>query len=446
MDGGGSMVDDANAPTTALESWGRYPKTRAVARPLHWADDPLPVSPGERVLPYGNGRSYGDSCLNDGGVSLCTRELRHLRAFDRATGLLRIEAGALLSEILEVTVPAGWFLPVTPGTKFVTIGGALANDIHGKNHHVAGCLGNHVRRFELLRSSGERLVCSPSDNVALYCATIGGLGLTGVITWVELQLLRIDGPYIETDNVVLHGLDEFFAVSAESASWPYTVAWIDSVARGASVGRGIFFRGRHATGAGAAHRPPLGGLLRVPFTLPPGLLNRFTIRAFNTVVGTAWRRQAGRPGRAHYEPFFYPLDAVGAWNRIYGPGGLMQYQCVVPHQHKHAIAELLDEVARASGSFLTVLKIFGDQRSPGVLSFPRPGITLNLDFPFEGAATLALCDRLDTVVRAADGALYPAKDARMPRDMFERSFPRLAEFLPHVDPRFSSSFWRRVRA
>lgn len=445
MDGSSTTVE-GSAPMTSLESWGRYPKTRAVARPLHWADDPLPIGPGERVLPYGNGRSYGDSCLNDGGVSLCTRELHHLRAFDRGTGVLRIEAGALLSEILDVIVPAGWFLPVTPGTKFVTIGGAVANDIHGKNHHVAGCMGNHVRALELVRSSGERLRCSPTENAALFAATIGGLGLTGLITWVELQLLRIDGPFIETDNVVLHGLDEFFAVSAESASWPYTVAWIDSVARGSRLGRGIFFRGRHAEGAGAQRRAPFGGLLRVPFTLPPGLLNRHTIRAFNTVVGTAWRQQAGHPGRAHYEPFFYPLDAVGAWNRIYGPGGLMQYQCVVPRQHGHAIKELLDEVARASGSFLTVLKIFGDQPSPGMLSFPRPGITLNLDFPFEGPATLALCERLDAVVRAADGALYPAKDARMPPDMFARSFPRLAEFLPHVDPRFSSSFWRRVRA
>lgn len=445
MDGGGIMMEGTEA-TTALESWGRYPRARAVARPLHWADDPLPIGPGETVLPYGNGRSYGDSCLNDQGVLLCTRELHHLRSFDRATGVMRIEAGALLAEILEVAVPAGWFLPVTPGTKFVTIGGAVANDIHGKNHHVAGCLGNHVLRFELLRSSGERLTCSLTENPAKFAATIGGLGLTGLITWVELQLLRIDGPFIETDNVVLDDLDDFFAVSAESSSWPYTVAWIDSVARGARLGRGIFFRGRHTSGAGAPQRPLLGGMLRVPFTLPSGLLNRHTIRAFNTVVGTAWRRQAGHSGRAHYEPFFYPLDAVGAWNRIYGPRGLMQYQCVVPHQHQHAIHELLDEVARASGSFLTVLKIFGDIPSPGMMSFPRPGITLNLDFPFDGPRTLALCDRLDAVVRAAGGALYPAKDARMPPDMFERSFPRLADFVPHIDPRFSSSFWRRVRA
>ena len=431
---------------TALESWGRYPRTRAVARDLRWADEPLPVRPGERVLAYGNGRSYGDSCLNDGGVSLCTRGLHRLRSFDRATGLLRIEAGALLSEILELVVPAGWFLPVTPGTKFVTLGGAVANDIHGKNHHVAGCLGSHVRSFELLRSSGERLVCSASENPALFAATIGGLGLTGVMTWVELQLLRVQGPFIDTDNVVLGSLDDFFAVSAESKDWPYTVAWIDSVARGTKLGRGIFFRGRHADAAGDAPRSLLNGWLRVPFTLPPHLLNKMSIRAFNTVVGATWRRQAGHPGRAHYEPFFYPLDAVGSWNRIYGPGGLMQYQAVVPHQNKDAIAALLDEVARGPGSFLTVLKIFGDIPSPGMMSFPRPGITLNLDFPFEGERTLALCERLDAVVRSARGALYPAKDARMPRDLFELSFPRLQEFLPHVDPRFSSSFWRRVRA
>jgi FAD/FMN-containing dehydrogenase len=437
------MTDGAEW-TTTLESWGRYPKTRSIARPLHWADEPLPIGAGDRVLPYGNGRSYGDSCLNDDGVLLCTRELRRLRSFDRQSGVMRIEAGALLSEILELAVPAGWFLPVTPGTKFVTIGGAVANDIHGKNHHVAGCFGSHVLRFELLRSTGERLVCSPSENADKFAATIGGLGLTGVITWVELQLLKIDGPFIETDNVALHSLDDFFSVSAESAHWPYTVGWIDSVARGSRLGRGVFFRGRHTTGAGAPKKQLLGGALKVPFTLPPHLLNRFTIRAFNTVVGTVWRSQAGRPGRAHYEPFFYPLDAVGSWNRVYGPGGLMQYQAVVPHEEKHAIHDLLDQVARASGSFLTVLKIFGDIPSPGIMSFPRPGITLNLDFPFDGPSTLALCDRLDAVVRAANGALYPAKDARMPVDMFERSFPRLKEFLPHIDPRFSSSFWRRV--
>lgn len=432
--------------TTVLESWGRYPRARAVARPLHWAADALPVSTGEQVLPYGNGRSYGDSCLNDGGVLLCTRELRHLRAFDRQRGVMRIEAGALLSEILELAVPAGFFLPVTPGTKFVTIGGAVANDIHGKNHHVAGCLGSHVLRLELLRSDGARLECSPTENADKFAATIGGLGLTGLITWVELQLLPIQGPYIDTDNVVLRSLDDFFAVSAESRDWPYTVAWIDSVARGAKLGRGIFFRGRHASEPGGPRRSLLNGWLKVPFTLPPHLLNKASIRAFNTVVGANWRRQAGSPGRAHYEPFFYPLDAVGSWNRIYGPLGLMQYQAVVPHEHKDAIAALLDEVARGPGSFLTVLKIFGDIPSPGMLSFPRPGITLNLDFPFEGKSTLALCERLDTIVRSASGALYPAKDARMPRDMFERSFPRLQEFLPHVDPRFSSSFWRRVRA
>lgn len=439
-------MTEGTQTTTALESWGRYPKTLALARTLKWADEPLPIEAGERVLAYGNGRSYGDSCLNDGGVLLCTRALHHLRSFDRANGVLRIEAGALLSEILDVAVPAGWFLPVTPGTKFVTIGGAVANDIHGKNHHVAGCLGSHVLRFELLRSSGERLRCSPTENAAMFAATIGGLGLTGVITWVELQLLKVGGPFIDTDNVVLRSLDDFFSVSAESKDWPYTVAWIDSVARGAKLGRGIFFRGRHSESGGAPPRSLLNGWLRVPFTLPPHLLNKQSIRAFNTVVGANWRRQAGHPGRAHYEPFFYPLDAVGAWNRIYGPGGLMQYQAVVPHEHKGAIHDLLDEVARGPGSFLTVLKIFGDIPSPGLLSFPRPGITLNLDFPFEGERTLALCERLDAIVRAAHGALYPAKDARMPRDMFERSFPRLQEFLPHVDPRFSSSFWRRVRA
>lgn len=398
------------------------------------------------MLPFGQGRSYGDSCLNDGGMVLGTAALDRFIAFDAARGVLRLEAGVTLDKLLALTVPKGWFLPVTPGTQFVSIGGAIANDIHGKNHHLAGCFGNHVLCFELLRSSGERLVCSAGENAELYRATIGGLGLTGLITWAEVQLLPISGPYIATDNVALGNLDDFFAVSAASSGFTYTVAWIDSLARGAHLGRGIFFRGNHAEEVAAPRGEPLMQRLRfvVPVDFPAAVLRRSTIRGFNALYRAVQVRGTG-PGRVHYRPFFYPLDSVAAWNRVYGRRGLVQYQCVVTGQD--AVARLLERISYDStGSFLTVLKVFGDVRSPGMLSFPRPGITLALDFPFEGEETLALCRALDDIVHNAQGALYPAKDARMSPAMFEHSYPMWREFSRYVDPRFSSSFWRRVRS
>jgi FAD/FMN-containing dehydrogenase len=344
-------------------------------------------------------------------------------------------------------VPRGWFLPVTPGTRFVTVAGAIANDVHGKNHHRAGTFGAHVLAFELLRSDGSRRLCTPERDAPLFRATIGGLGLTGLITWATIRLRRIEHPYIATETIRYDDLGQFFALSAESdAAFEYTVAWVDCLAKGARAGRGVFFRGNHAPAPPAQPRPPARRALTVPLTPPIPLINHLTLAAFNAVYQGA-RRPGIHAGLSHYEPFFYPLDGIARWNRIYGPKGFLQYQFVVPHETgEAALREVLARIARAGeGSFLAVLKVFGASRSPGLLSFPQPGITLALDFPNRGRRTFALLDALDQVVYAAGGRLYPAKDARMHGADFRRTYPDWTALEELRDPRFDSSFWRRVR-
>jgi FAD/FMN-containing dehydrogenase len=414
-----------------LESWGRTPIANHLAElPIVWRSDALPQAPS--MLAYGRGRSYGDCCLNDGGALLTTRALDRFMSFDPIHGVLRCEAGVSLGQILALIVPRGWFLPVVPGTSHVSVGGAIANDIHGKNHHRVGTFGRHVRRLELLRSVEGRVECGPGD--PLFAATVAGLGLTGLITWAELQLRPVPGARIRAETIPFATLDEFFLLAADSdARFEYTVAWLDCLSR---VGRGVFFRGDHCEGPPSPARAPLG----VPFDFPSFALNPLTVRAFNAAVYALKRRSTGV---VDADPFFFPLDAIGGWNRIYGRRGFFQFQCAVPE--RAAIAELIEAVSRSGlGSFLTVLKSFGDLPSPGMLSFPRKGPTLTLDFANSGPDTLALLDRLEAIVAAAGGALYPAKDARMSRETFARSFPRRAEFEPHRDPLFSSSLWRRV--
>jgi FAD/FMN-containing dehydrogenase len=413
---------------------------------MKWRDTALPEGTGKSMLPFGNGRSYGDSCLNDRGILIDARGLDRFMAFDPQAGALRCEAGVLLSEVLALAVPQGWFLPVTPGTQFVTVAGALANDVHGKNHHRAGTFGRHVTCFELLRSDGTRLRCSPTENPDWFRATIGGLGLTGLITWVEFRLKAVPGAEITQEIIRFGRHQEFFQLSRESdKSFEYTVAWIDCAARGTSLGRGLYIRGNSAEGEGSRHATAPGTRLRVPFDPPFALVNGPGLRVFNALY---YRKQfrARTRSTVHYSKFFYPLDAIGAWNRIYGSNGMLQYQCVIPHRHAEAaIPEILRQIARAgTGSFLAVLKLFGNLASPGLLSCPRPGATLALDFPNLGKRTFELLDRLDEITMAAEGALYPAKDARMSADTFRRSYPDWRALEPFIDPRFSSGFWRRV--
>jgi FAD/FMN-containing dehydrogenase len=424
----------------AYRPWGRL--SAPAQRVLKVPPDGMTAFPDGTVLPFGHGRSYGDVCLNSAGTILDTRAMSSILAFDRSTGIIRCQAGALLSDILDFAVPAGWFLPVTPGTRFVTVGGAIANDVHGKNHHRAGTFGMHVLRLELLRSDGSRITCSADENVDWFRATVGGLGLTGLILWSDVQLIPVAGRAIDADTTRFGNLSDFFALSEEAdRKYEYTVSWIDCLAARQALGRGWFIGGNHAREAGAPvrRRRPINLFLEPPISM----VNALSLRAFNLLY---YNRPTPAAGPVDYEPFFYPLDSILNWNRMYGPRGFYQFQCVVPTAVGEAvIRELLVQTARfRQGSFLAVLKQFGHVISPGLLSFPRPGPTLALDFPNRGGRTRELLARLESIVMEAGGALYPAKDACMSADTFRRSYPEWESLEAMRDPAFSSDFWRRV--
>ncbi len=431
-----------------LHSWGRYPFHPQIAKHCNWRGD-VRQSLVEMsaqyctLLPFGNGRSYGDSCLAASNQVLYMRPLDRFISANWETGLIRAEAGVTLEELLAIAIPKGWFLPVTPGTQFVTLGGALANDVHGKNHHVRGTFGCHVSRFGLIRSDQSPLVCSLLENADLYAATIGGLGLTGIIDWLELQLVPIRSSLIDAVNVRFDSLDEFFTLSAElDGKHEFTVAWIDCLARGKTTGRGLYMAGDYAKEGSlefACHSK-----LNIPLMPPVSVINSLSLRLFNSAYYRS--HSSGRnESRISYEPFFYPLDRVLNWNRIYGPRGFQQYQCAIPERNAHAaIRELLDTIAAAkNGSFLAVLKRFGEVASPGLLSFPLPGATLALDFPQQDEITARLFSRLDAIVREAKGRLYPAKDAHMSGVDFRAYYPAWERLEALRDPILLSRFWQR---
>lgn len=428
----------------AVSSWGRLsaePHHVFSARDLPALQQALRHSsnPG---LAHGMGRSYGDACLNPGGTLWLTGGLDHFIAFNEDNGRLVCEAGVLLRDIQRLAVPRGWMLPVTPGTQLVTVGGAIANDVHGKNHHVLGSFGDHVLRLTLLRTNGETIECGPHERSDWFAATVGGVGLTGIITQAELQLRRTPGPWLDTETLAYANLDEFFQLAdASEAHWEHTVSWIDCISGGG--GRGVFMRGNPIV---TAPRPlPTAQQRTMPLVSPVSLVNRLSLRPFNMAYYHLKKWRAGR-AITHYEAFFYPLDNLLEWNRMYGPRGFFQYQSVVPRAvGRDAIQAMLREIARSGdGSFLAVLKTFGNRQPVGMLSFAQPGVTLALDFPNHGARTHRLFERLDAIVREAQGRIYLAKDARMPRELFEAGYHRLPEFLPYRDPGISSGLSRRL--
>ena len=425
----------------SLESWGRYPKLEQSGRPVSWRHEALPELEGS-MLPHGLGRSYGDSCLNQGGNLLVTTGLDRLIDFDEERGLLTCEAGVSLAQVIDFSLPRGWFLPVSPGTRYVTVGGAVANDVHGKNHHRAGTFGCHVTRLELLRSDGSRRVCSEQENPEWFAASVGGLGLTGLITWVEFQLLRVANPCIETEQIKFHTFTEFDSLVRESDSqFAYTVAWVDTAARGQKLGRGIFIRGNHASPDFNQRKHKASDpQITIPLEAPDFLLNPWSMKLFNWGF---YHKQRPKTKRVvSYQPFFYPLDGIAHWNRLYGGRGFVQHQCIVPDVA--AVSEILERVGHhGQCSFLTVLKAFGSIPSPGMMSFPREGLTLTMDFGVT-PALLAMLDELDEIVVRVGGSLYPAKDARMSAAHFQTFFPNWRSFCDYVDPAFSSEFWRRV--
>ncbi|WP_085709440.1 MULTISPECIES: FAD-binding oxidoreductase [unclassified Pseudomonas] len=433
----------------SLTSWGNYPHFLQSGHPCRWQSEVGPqlqrlVALHGSTLPFGNGRSYGDSCLAASDHVLQLRTLDRWIDADWESGVICAEAGVTLGEILQLSIPRGWFLQVTPGTQHVTLGGAVANDVHGKNHHRCGTFAHSVVSFGLQRSMEPPMVCCPTENPQWFAASIGGLGLTGVITWVSLRLRRIQSSLIDTLQVRFDGLKDFFDLSDELDNrHEYSVAWIDCQARGRARGRGVYTAGNHhETGPieiASAHS------LRLPIRLPVSLINPGTLKLFNHCY---WSRQ---PATGHYRmlayrPFFYPLDRIEHWNRLYGRKGFQQFQCVLPSgEAPAALAELLKSIARSgSGSFLAVLKRCGDIPSPGLMSFPMPGTSLALDFPQSRTLSKALLPSLDAIVREAGGRLYPAKDAHMSGSDFRRAYPAWKQVEAMRDPALISRFWQRV--
>ncbi len=419
--------------TREVSGWGRFPVVSTkCARPERRSEALAALADrcGESVLAHGLGRSYGDAALTSKGRVIMTERMDRMLAFDPETGWLRCEAGVTLADIVRVFLPRGFFPPVVPGTQFVTVAGALGCNIHGKNHHVDGCWGDHVRRVELLTGTGEVVFCDAENQPELFWATVGGMGLTGLILSLEVRLMPVASPYIEMESIRVESLDEFFAVSAESGAFTHTVSWIDCIQQGQAMGRGIFMRGRHAPAGVEAPRNPLQGLMESAGRLVDGrlfhtnhLLNPLFMRAFNETYFRKHPRGAKQvitePG-----PFFFPLDAVQNWNYAYGPRGFLQYQMVLPPDPTHAaLREILSDISRSGmASFLAVIKEFG-ARDHGGLSFPRSGVTLAMDFPNHGAPLYDLLNRLDEVVLAAGGRIYLGKDARLGKEKMRQMYP-----------------------
>ena len=420
--------------TIELSGWGRYPRRVETVFTPHDIATALPPR-DVHMIARGQGRSYGDAAMLDDGLVMLTEELSSFTNFDEATATLTTQAGTTLAKVIEELMPRGWFPVVVPGTKYVSIGGCVAADIHGKNHHRDGTFGAHVSEFELVLADHSRLRCSPELNSDLYWATIGGMGLTGLMTEVSFRLTPVESSYLFVQHHSTDDLNSSFKVLSDK-NWDdqYTVAWIDSVAKGTRLGRSILMRGHHAQVGDlpqpfrarpfALHREPLP----VPFNFPSWTLNSFSMSAFN---GLYYRLQSrkSKPFVAHYDSFFFPLDQIGNWNRIYGKRGFIQYQCVLPLATAYdGIRQILEKLAKARrSSFLSVLKRFGPE-GKGLLSFPFEGYTLTLDLPVSDSKLFSLLDQLDEIVLSNGGRVYLAKDARLKPDTFAAMYPRLEEW------------------
>ncbi|AKK73443.1 FAD-linked oxidase [Chryseobacterium gallinarum] len=403
--------------TQKVTNWGNYPVVEKEMR----SEDSFKkikefVLSHNEVIARGNGRCYGDASL--GETIFSTKKLNKFISFDRLNGIIECESGVLLSDVLEIAVPQGYFLYVTPGTKFISIGGAIASDVHGKNHHAEGCFSEYVLEFKLMTENGEIITCSREENSEKFWATIGGMGLTGIILTAKFKLKNIESAYIRQESIKADNLDEIFRLFDESESWTYTVAWIDCLQKGKNIGRSILMRGEHAF----QHELPqrLGKMpLRlkkklqptVPFYFPGFVLNALTVKIFNWLY---YKKQSKKEVKnfTDYETFFYPLDVINDWNKIYGKSGFIQYQMVIPKEAgKEGMKRILETIAKSgNGSFLAVLKLFGKNNPQAYNSFPVEGYTLALDFKVNSKLK-KLVDQLDSIVQEFGGRIYLTKDS-----------------------------------
>ncbi len=430
-----------------VSNWGNYPVVEANVSSF---DDrerlrELVVS-APTIIPRGMGRCYGDSALNERIVS--TLNFNRIVAFDEQTGTITCESGVTIAELLEVFGPRGWFPPVVPGTKFITIGGAVASDIHGKNDHVEGTFCDHVLAMELMTANGRVINCSRDQETELFRLTCGGMGLAGIILTITFRLKRITSAFIREETLAAADLDNLMALFDASAEWTYSVAWLDCLAVGRRQGRGVLLRGEHVEAdesvggrtreaAGLEGLPPLRGfhmkrMVRVPLYMPGMLLNGTSVRLFNSLYYYSRHARRKKHRVIDYDTFFFPLDSIRDWNRIYGRRGFVQYQCVLPLAvSREGSRRLLNEVAKSGfGACLAVLKLLRDNAN-GMISFPMAGYTLALDFPIR-RGLFEMLDRMDRIVIDAGGRLCLCKDARMGGDTFRRSYPNAEAFARNV--------------
>lgn len=444
------------ADRRVLTGWGRTAPTAAVVHEASNDDDVVKSAssaPPRGVIGRGLGRSYNDAAQNAGGLVVDVSRSRRFHSFDPSTGVARVAAGVSIADLIEVCLPLGWFPPVTPGTRHVTVGGAIAADVHGKNHHGDGTLANFLESLTLLTAEGKALHCSRTEHADVFWATVGGLGLTGMILDARLRLRRVESSWLRVDYRRARDLDATLAAfAAADAAARYSVAWIDCLGRGRAMGRAVIMHGEHATAAEAtaAGRAPFtavrAGALAVPFDMPGALLSPLSVRLFNAAYYAAHRDGTRL---VHFERFFYPLDGIAQWNRLYGRHGFTQYQVALPPEAgERGLVALLERLSGSGRpSFLAVLKRFGPQ-GPGMLSFPREGYTLALDLPVRPGLVEFLAE-LDRLVLARGGRVYLAKDATTTADAVRAMYPRLDEFRAikaRLDPRgvLSSSLARRL--
>ena len=423
---------------TKSYSWGNYPNVKTQkTHPLWWSSDAWPTS-DMTLLPYGKGLSYGDSCLNQRGILLSTHHLNRFIDFNRETGILHCECGVTIGDILQLISPTGWFLSAIPGTQHVTVGGAIANDVHGKDHWLKGCFGSHITELTLLRSDGETLICSPTQHKNMFFATIGGLGLTGLIVSAKIQCHQHPA-MLRLTNTVFHSMNACFDLFEDkSTSSDHLVAWVN-----ASTNTNNFFKGILSQTAFTNIENPTIKTKRIkltiPFFLPSFILNQHTVSLFNKFY---WHKHKNINRIIHYDKFFFPLDSICNWNKIYGKCGFLQYQFVAPPD---ACIHILQAIKRSKLSvFLITVKKMGNIKSPGLLSFPKEGYSIALDLPFQGSKMLTLLNHLDEIILSHQGRIYPAKDARMSAKTFQLSYPNWQDFAKYIDVKFSSDFWDRV--
>ncbi len=426
-----------------ITNWGNFPVVEKEIK----SEDSLQkikdfVLSHKEVIARGNGRCYGDASLGENIFS--TKRLNKFIGFDKIEGVLECESGVLLSDILEISVPQGYFLNVTPGTKFVSVGGAIASDVHGKNHHSEGCFSEYVLEFKLMKENAEVITCSREENTEDFWATVGGMGLTGIILSAKIKLKNIETAYIRQESIKADNLDEIFQLFEESEGWLYNVAWIDCLQKGENIGRSILMRGYHALREELPpklHKNPLKNprkiMPTIPFYFPSWVLNSFTIKIFNWLYYNKQTKKSVE-GFVHYEPFFYPLDVINEWNKIYGKKGFIQYQMVIPKEKgKEGMRKILETIADSgNGSFLAVLKLFGKNNPKAYNSFPMEGYTLALDFKVNNKLKY-LVEELDKIVEEFGGRIYLTKDSM--------SNPKLTNYLRNVDsPKFVSLQRKRI--